>query len=210
MADDGRRSIDPDLSPTPTTPTGRGRAGALTSITLAISAMAISWLPFVVVLGVAAAISAIVLGIVALGRVEPGPSNSRAMALGGVTCGVLALALSGVGVSSSRAMLDDLRGVRDPGRHLTRVVSCVVDPDGRAVAAGEIRNLGERPRSYLVTVVFADSQGGFADRSVRVPVVDPGTSARFEATTSAGATPSSELTCRIEQVSSPTIVLGDT
>ena len=208
VADDGRRSIDPDITPDPAPSNGQGRAAALTSITLAVIALAISWMPFVVVLGVAAAFSAIVLGIIGVGRLRPGAGSGRSLAIAGIVCGVAALGLSGVGVSSSRRLLDDFRSTRDPGAHEVQVVTCVVDAERRAVATGEISNRDTRPRTYLVTVVFADSSGEFADRTARVPAVDPGESVRFEVSTSAGGTASAELTCRIDQVNSPSVVLG--
>jgi hypothetical protein len=208
VADDGRRGFDPDVSPDPAPPTAHGRAAALTSITLAVIALAISWMPFVVVLGVAAAFSAIVLGVIGMARLRPGAGSGRSLAIAGIACGVAALGLSGIGVSSSRSLLDDFRSARDPGAHDVQVVSCVIDAEGRAVAIGEISNRDARPRTYVVTVTFGDSSGEFADRSARVPVVDPGESVRFEVTTSAGGTSSAELACRIDRVNSPSIVLG--
>lgn len=209
VADDGTRGFDPDLTPSPSVERGSGRAAALTSLTLAVVAVTISWMPFLVVLGVAAALSAIVLGILAAARLQPGPGSGRRIAAAGITCAVVALGLSGIGVSSSRSVLDQLRSTREPGEHVVRVVGCVVDTEGRAVATGEIRNSDESPRSYVITVAFGDATRDFADRSARVPVVDPGETARFEVTTSAGRTPGDELTCRIDQVSSPTFRLDD-
>jgi hypothetical protein len=209
VADDGHRGFDPDLSPRPPASPSRGRAAALTSLTLAVIAVAISWMPFVVVLGVAAAMSAIVLGIVALARLQPGPGSGRRLAAGGIICSVAALGLSGIGMRSSNSLLDELRTTRDPGPYVARLVTCLVDPEGRAVAAGEIRNSGDSPRAYVVTVTFGDAASDFADRSTRVAVVDPGETASFELSTSAGRTPDDALTCRIDQVSSPTFVLGD-
>ncbi len=209
VADDGARGFDPDLTPSPSVERGRGRAAALTSLTLAVVAVTISWMPFLVVLGVAAALSAIVLGIVAAARLRPGPDSGRRIAVAGIACAVVALGLSGIGMRSSRSVLDELRSTRDPGEHVVRVLGCVVDTDGRAIATGEIRNSDESPRSYVVTVTFGDAARDFADRSARVPVVDPGETARFEVTTSAGRTPSDELTCRIDRVGSPTLVPGD-
>jgi hypothetical protein len=88
VADDGRRGFDPDVSPDPAPTTAHGRAAALTSITLAVIALAISWMPFVVVLGVAAAFSAIVLGVIGMARLRPGAGSGRSLAIAGIACGV--------------------------------------------------------------------------------------------------------------------------
>lgn len=209
VADDGARGFDPDLTPNRAAERGGGRAAALTSLTLAGGAVTISWMPLVVVLGVAAALSAIVLGIVATARLPPGPSSGRRIALAGIACAVVALGLSGIGMSSSRDLLDQLQSAGEPGEHVVRIDRCEVDGEGRAVAGGEIRNGDGSPRAYVITVTFGDATGEFADRAARVPVVDRGETARFEVSTSAGRTPSEELTCRIDRVSSPTFVLDD-
>lgn len=206
VADDGQRGYDPQLDPDQRMPERPGRAAALTSLTLGVTSLTIAWMPFVVVLGVVAALSAIVLGIVAVGRSRQGRQAGRGLASAGIACGACALALSGVGMASSRQLLDDLRATRDPGAHTVGLIGCEVDTDGRARATGQITNRAESARSYAITVSFGDAVRDFADRTVRVTALAPGETERFEAATSAGGTPTDELSCSIERVSTPTLL----
>lgn len=205
VADDGRRGFDPLPSSVPSGAQQPGRAAALTSLTLGVTAAAIAWMPFVVVLGIAAAMSAIVLGIVAVSRSRQGRQAGQGLAVAGIACGVGALLLSGVGMASSRELLDDLRTNRDPGAYEVSLQSCDVDADGRARASGRITNRSDGARSYAVTVTFGDGVREFADRTARISALAAQQSEGFEVTTSAGGTADDALTCRVERVSAPTL-----
>lgn len=211
VADGGNRGFDPLVGPfassarplaSPSSPEGSrpGRAAALTSLTLGALSMAIAWMPFVVVLGIAAALSAIVLGIIAAHRATQGTQAGIRHAVAGIVCGTFGLLLSGVGLGSSRELLDDMERVRDPGTHSVVVVSCAVDVDGRAVATGRLTNRDSRARSYAVIVSFGDGEQPFADTTVDLMALAPGDTEDFETSTSAGGTPAAELTCEVAGV----------
>jgi hypothetical protein len=80
----------------------------------------------------------------------------------------------------------------DPGAR------CTVDLDGHR-AEGSNTNRSEKPRGYIVKVVWEDSGVTLAEGTTVLPTVAPGVTAPF-ASTSAEKTGTSATTCRVSEI----------
>jgi hypothetical protein len=77
----------------------------------------VGFLLAVIVIGGVLGIVAVVLGIVALGRVRRGEANNRGVAIGGIVTGALAIVLAGVIIAAGAAFWaeneDEINNFRD-------------------------------------------------------------------------------------------------
>jgi hypothetical protein len=180
----GERFVDPwGVTPGPMREAGRTGTGLATaSMVIGIIAIAISWMPFVVVLGVVAAIVALVLGTVALRRARHSGSG-RSFAVVGLATGATALVAAVVGVILSVVVVDAYDAYLNPRPHEVTLLADTCKLVGnRAEVTGELTNTGDRTADYSVLVGFVRPGTDNANRSRRVAVrdVEPGGTHTFE------------------------------
>lgn len=147
----GERFVDP-LGTTPNAPgsdsTNNGAATA--AVVMGSIAVAIAWIPFVVVAGVVLAALAVVFGTIGLRRSRASGVGRRA-SIGGIVMGSLGVAASVVGVILSVMVFREVVRFAEPGDVATDVTACELD-GRRATIDGTVTNLDDEPRSYTLFV----------------------------------------------------------
>ncbi len=154
---------------------------ATASMVLGIVAIAIAWMPFVVVIGAVAALLALAFGILAIRR--SGPSDAgRSRAVVGVITGACALLAAALGTVLTFLVLDVYDSYLNPPPHETAITSCEV-VGSRAIATGRLENLGDDTSDFSVLIGFVRPGTDNPHRTTRVTLddVEPGTSAPFDA-----------------------------
>jgi Protein of unknown function (DUF2510) len=154
-----RLPIDPPRRP--------GNGVAVAAMVCGIASVVIGWIPFVVLIGLAAAIVAIVLGIVGLRRSRTSGAGSG-FALTGLITGSVGVLASAVGIVLSVVVIRELNAFLDPGPVDGELTECVVDGSD-VVVRGEVENQSRRERSYSVLV---EVDAGSVERDHRFDVDD--------------------------------------
>jgi hypothetical protein len=182
----GQRFVDPlGITPTPAGPVGAGSGGrngiATASMVLGIVALSIAWMPFLVVLGVLAAMLALVFAAIGWRRARQS-GGSRSFAVVGLATGATALAASVLGIILSVVVLDVYDEYLNPAPNETAVTQCDLE-GSRATMTGRLTNNGEDTSSFSVHVGFVRPGTDNPHRSERIAVDDvaPGGSTTFEA-----------------------------
>ena len=147
---DGHRYVDDGVSP-PTISKQPSRALSILAFALGLGAVATAWIPFVFVVGAAAAIAAIVIGIVAVRRVASGRSEARGLAVAGIVLGALAAGLCSVGLILTVKAIDEFEAYTQPGPTEVSIDRCEAT-GARVVLAGRITNLSTRSRDYDISI----------------------------------------------------------
>lgn len=169
VSQDGVRHVDP-LGARPTGTAGSpndGNRAATAAVVTGSIAIAIAWIPFIVVIGIVLAVLAVVFGVRGL-RQSRINGTGRGASLAGIIMGGLGIGAAVVGIVLSvvvwRAVVDYV----EPGAHDVAVTSCEID--GRDIhVAGTIENQSDSPQEYTV---FVDVEGRTA--SAIVDTVAPG------------------------------------
>jgi Protein of unknown function (DUF2510) len=184
----GRRFVDPlGITPTPIGPTGGtaatgSRNGAATaSMVLGIVALSIAWIPFLFVLGVIAAILALVFATVGWRRAGSSGSGRSFSVVGFATAGS-ALVAAVLGGTLSVVVLDVYDRYLNPQPNEVAVTSCELEGT-RATMTGRLTNTGDDTSSYSVQVGFVRPGTDNPHRSELVAIEDvpAGDSMTFEA-----------------------------
>ncbi|HSM67812.1 MAG TPA: DUF2510 domain-containing protein [Ilumatobacteraceae bacterium] len=188
VSSDGQRFVDPlGITPTPDGRATRANPGiAVASMVLGIIGISLAWVPFLVALGLVAAVLAIALGIFGLRRARRTGAN-QSFAVIGVATGAGALAVAVVGVVLTITVLDAWDAYLDPAPNETAVIEC--DQQGsRATMTAELTNLGDTVSDFSVEVGFVRSGTDDARRTERVALDDvgPGETIEFEAQSQVG------------------------
>ena len=165
----GQRFVDP-LGTSPNPRSGGGTSGnrsATAALVCGLVAVAIAWIPLIVVAGIVLALLAIVFGAKGIRQArDTGVGKGRAVT--GLISGIVAVGLAIVGVFLTISVFREVIAYVEPGLRLVDDVACTVD--GRdAVVEGTITNLDDEQRSYTV---FVDV-GGRTEYDT-VDDVDPG------------------------------------
>ncbi len=191
VSEGGRRFVDP-LGTEPgqhqasqsaggaPTPSGAANGPATAAMVLGIMAVAIAWLPFVVVIGVVAAFAAIAFGWVGVRR--SGPSGlGRSRAVVGLATGISALVAAVLGVVLTVIVLDVYNAYVDPRPHEATITECSL-AGSRATATGTIENLGSDTADFSVLIGFVRPGTDNPHRTARAVVTDvaPGKKADFD------------------------------
>ncbi len=154
---------------------------ATASMVLGIVAVAIAWIPFVVVIGAIAALSALVLGVLAIRR--SGPSGAgRSRAIVGLITGGSGLLAAALGTVLTFVVLAVSTGTRI--RRRTRPSSRRVrSTDPERSPPDEIENLDDDTSDFTVLIAFTRPGTDNPHRSTRVTLDDvaPGASAPIRA-----------------------------
>lgn len=153
---------------------------ASAAMALGIVAVAISWLPFVVVLGVVAALLAMGLGVAGLRRAGPA-GNGRSRAIVGLVTGASSLVAAAIGITLSIIVLNAYDDYLEPAANETAIGDCTL-AGARATAQGTIENLGVETADFTVLVGFVRVGTDNAHRTVRAAIdgVAPGEVRAFE------------------------------
>jgi hypothetical protein len=198
VSSSGQRFVDPLPTSSGSTPTGRNGL-AVAGMVCGIAAVATTWIPFVVVVGVISAMVGLGLSIPALARSRT-TGSGRAFAIAGIVTSSCALALAAVGIVLTVVLARAVERYEEPGPNEVRVTECRATDGGEIVASGEIDNLSDTQRSYSVLVEL----GAGGRDSVLVEDVPPGGTARFEARDQGSGTVLDEdPECRVESVNGP-------
>ena len=143
---------------------------ATASMVLGIVAVAIAWIPFVVVVGAIAAVLALVFGMLAIRR--SGPSGAgRSRAVVGVITGASGLLAAALGAVLTFVVLDVYDSYLNPPPHETVITSCEV-VGSRAIATGRLENLGDDTSDFSVLVGFVRPGTDNPHRTTRVTLDD--------------------------------------
>ncbi len=192
VSDGGERFVDPlgiDIGPIrgsgPSTPTSGTSSPtnslATASMVLGIIAVATAWMPFIVVLGTITAVLALVFGVVAVRR--SGPSDAgRGRAVVGLITGASGLLVAALGAVLTFVVLDVYETYVDPPPHEAVISSCEV-VGSRAIASGQLDNLGDDTSDFSVLIGFVRPGTDNPHRTTRVKLddVEPNASAAFDA-----------------------------
>ncbi len=154
---------------------------ATAAMVLGIIAVAIAWLPFIVVVGALAGILAIVFGAVGLRRAGPA-GDGRSRATVGLITGASSLVAAILGIVLTFIVLDVYDAYIDPDPNEVAITSCEI-VGSRATATGTLVNLGNAATDFSVLIGFVRPGTDNPHRTIRVVLddVDAGERAEFEA-----------------------------
>ena len=167
--------------PSGTVGVANSNSPATAAMVLGIIAVAIAWLPFIVVVGAAAGVLAIVFGAVGLRRAGPSGAG-RSQATVGLVTGASALVAAVLGIVLTVIVLDVYDAYVDPSPHEAAISSCEI-VGSRATATGTLENLGSEAADFSVLIGFVRPGTDNPHRTSRVVLddVDAGEGAEFEA-----------------------------
>ena len=153
---------------------------ATAAMVLGIVALAVGWMPFIVVIGGIAALLALILGSVGL-RNAKDSGIGRSFALTGLITGAAGLAVCVIGVVLSVAVFNAIDRYENPRPHSATVTSCELD-GSTATLTGEIRNLADQQADFSVKVAFVRPGTNNAQHTTRISVnnIPPGDTVIFE------------------------------
>jgi len=196
VASGGRRFVDHQPIDRPTT---AGNGLAVASMVCGITGLTLAWLPFVGVLGAAASIVAVVLGIIGLRRARAG-AERRGFALAGTITGALGIVATALGIWLTVRVLQVIDEYQHPGPVDADVTECTGDDNGRVNVVGTLTNGSDDERSYSVRIEISGERGA---RRVRVDVNDVPAGSTRDFSTSGRIPDSDEPACRIVSVDGP-------
>ncbi len=176
------------------------RGFALAAFWVGLSSFVFGWVPFVFVLAALGAVTALVFGLLALGRVRSGQGTGRGFAIAGLVLGVAALGACVAGLAFTRAVVRELDAYLDVGEHQAQIDSCTVT-DGLVRADGSITNQDTVEHRYTIVIGYREGDELLDSDQVSVPTVAPGETATFHASAFVSGEP--VVTCVIESVSGP-------
>jgi hypothetical protein len=140
-----------------------------------IVALVIAWVPFFGLVGLAAAVVGLALGIPALRRSKPTGAR-RGAAITGIVTSSIGIVLGILGIVLAVFLVRAIDRFEDPGPTETAITSCAEEGTD-VVATGELTNTSDRTRSYSVEVRL-----GVGNREwVQVDDVGPGETVTFTA-----------------------------
>ncbi|MEZ5272006.1 MAG: DUF4190 domain-containing protein [Ilumatobacteraceae bacterium] len=161
------------------------------------------FIPFIVVLAFAGAVTGLILGIGALRRKVDGVVPGKGLATAGVVLSSLAFGTCALGVYLTVQVVHTLQDLRDPGPHEAVLTRC--DHTGRLVdVRGTVTNLDEVTNSYVVTVEITADGDVLATLDAKVNNVSPGATETFS--TSEFVDADVDVACRIAEVRGPSLL----
>lgn len=192
VSNGGQRFVDPlgvavglrqeSGRPTPVPDSGSTVSSVATaSMVLGIIAVAIAWMPFIVVFGAIAAVLAVAFGSVALHR--SGPSDAgRSRAVVGLITGGCGLIVAVLGAVLTFVVLDVYDAYVNPPPYEATITSCEI-AGSRAIASGRLANLGDNTSDFSLLIGFVRPGTDNPHRTSRIVLdnVEPDTLADFEA-----------------------------
>lgn len=181
VASDGTRFVDPSgaqAGRTQRSGTGAKNRLATAALVLGIVAVGIGWLPFVFVIGVLAAVLALVFGAIGRRRSETS-GTGRGFANAGLVLGCVALAVGVIGFALTRSFVDAIDSYQQPALHEAEIVTCAHDGSSHT-AEFVITNLADAPAEFAVRIEFVRAGTDNVQRDVVVSVdeIAPGETVR--------------------------------
>lgn len=195
----GERYVDP-LGTGPGRDLGARNGMAIAALVLGVIGVGIGWMPFLVVIGLVAAILAIIFGVIGLRRSrELGVGRSQAIV--GLTTGGCGLAASVLGVLLTVAVLDLVDAYENPNPNSAVIDTCSTNGDV-VTAAGHITNHGDSEADFVVRVDFLRAGTDNAHRKTNVSVddVQAGETSSFTVTRVVGL---EDVECVVSRVTGP-------
>jgi hypothetical protein len=175
---------------------------AITAFVAGLVGVLLGWVPFVFVIGGAAAIAAIVFGVLGLGASRRFDGYGRGFAIAGLALSPLAIASTVVGLAFTRAVVREFNDFIAPGPHvLHEDQPCVVD-NGIVTFHGTIRNLDDRTHDYRLVVTYSTSGASTKTKTDTVVVrgVEAEQTSRW---TSSASVSSDSVDCKVTDVFGP-------
>ncbi len=178
------------------------RTLAALSMVGGLVAVATGWMPFLFVVGAAAGITAIVLGVVARGRIRQGRATGSGMAIAGLVLGPVGLALCIVGAVLSVSVWREVRAFIEPGPNDVEITGCTVD--GPAVQVrGTIENLDDESHDYVIAIEVLDGRDLVESANVEVDAVAPGEVREWDEVVVTGGDEIADVRCDVFGVNGP-------
>lgn len=180
VSSEGTRYVDPLGMAVPQPENSAPNGAATAAMVLGIVAISTAWMPFLVVVGIVAALLALALGIAGLRRSgSSGEGHGRAIA--GVAMGASALVASVLGVLLSIIVFGVYEDYIDPAAHDAAVTSCEVT-GSRVTATGEITNLSDTSAEFTVLIGFTrpGTDDPRASSRAVIDAIAPGATATFQ------------------------------
>ena len=178
----------------------RGSRGfAVASFVTGLCGLVFGWIPFVFVVATAAALAAIVFGIVGLNAATRQDGHGRGFAVAGLTLAPFALAACVGGFFFTRAVVREVRAFVDPGPHELVVDQPCTYTGGRATLNGTIHNLDDGNHDYRIVVDF-EGAGDSTSATGAVSDVAPGATAPWSVSADVASGP---VTCKVTDVFGP-------
>lgn len=204
----GNRTVDPlgvTPSPWPSAPSAPapperpGRAFGIAAMVLGIAAVLTSWIPFVVVLGAAATVLAIVFGVIGRRRSRQADQPSGP-ATAGLVLGIIAIPMVILGGFLTQRTWTEVRAYLEPGPHIiTADDPCTID-GGVVTYTGTIENLSGRDRGYTVQVRIRIDDRRTVVRQVTVDEIAAGATGDWRMASLISGT---SVECRVDDVFGP-------
>lgn len=175
VAINGQRYVDAPAQQyaVPQAATGPSQGLAITSFVTALVGVVIGWIPFVFVGGVAAAVTAIVFGILGLGAARRHNGHGRGFAVAGLVLAPLALAACVGGFLLTRTVVRELGDLIDTGPYdLLDDQPCSFE-NGVITYTGTIRNLDDHSHTYRILMDITVDGSDITDSVATVGNVRP-------------------------------------
>lgn len=217
---DGQRYVDPlplsgpfparqqppgwaSWAPAPGTPAPPSRTMAVLSFVFGLLSVFTGWMPLAFVVGAAAGVAGLVLGVVARRRVRAGVASGGGLATAGLVLSPIGLALCAVGVMLTAAVFREVTAFLEPGPVDASITSCALDGTGVAIE-GTVENLDDEVHDYVVVVEVVDADDDVLERqSIEVGAVAAGEVRSWETLVFVRGDVPDPPSCDIREVNGP-------
>lgn len=180
VSTNGQRYVDPQgvAGTAPSYHQPRARNGMATAAVVCGSIAAlISWVPFVVVVGIVLAVLAITFGVIGRKRARTiGTGSGPATA--GIITGFIGLLGAAVGIWLSVIIWNAVVAFIEPGRHTAEIDDCRIGATEVDVEA-TVTNTSTTTRDYTVFLIPTGNGGGSLPPPVSLTDVEPGEARHF-------------------------------
>ncbi|HEY7627042.1 MAG TPA: DUF4190 domain-containing protein [Ilumatobacteraceae bacterium] len=208
VAANGQRYVD--TSPQPVPPTHQGQHGlesqrpprgmAIAAFVTGLVSVVVGWVPFVFVLAAAAAVMALVFGVIGLKTARRHDDHGRGFAITGIVLAPIGLAVCVGGFFFTLYVLDEFRDFIEPGPHQLIVDQPCTVTGARATLHGSIRNLDDHQHDYRIEVEFTSTTDDTKVTTVAVRDVAADGTADWSASATIDG---SSVQCRVRDVFGP-------
>jgi hypothetical protein len=193
-------STQPAWGPTPHRP---GRGAAVASFITAISGVVIGWIPFLFVVGAAAAVVGFFLGIVGIRAARLNDGHGRGFAVAGLVLAPIAIAVCVGGFFFTRLVLHEVDRYNNPGNHTTQFAD-TCSADGSSVTfTGSITNNETTTHDYQLTIEYSVNGSVVQTDNLAVKNVAAGSTKPWTALDHVEKADTGTLTCRVSAVHGP-------
>jgi len=196
----GPATYQPGWGPAAPATARRTRGLAVAAFVVGLVSLAVAWIPFIVVVGAAGAITAFVFGVIGLRRAHSNAGYGRGYAITGIVLSVAALAMCVLGVVLTARTIDEFNRYLDPGPYTAAITECSAGA-GLVSAKGTITNLDSVPHGYTLTITYSLAGKDIASELKSVPSVPAGGVGQFSSTMIVAS--SGKVACAVTDVAGP-------